>query len=151
MTAAAMKRKLVPFFRRYAERFQRALDDPSDVDIDGVVASFADYFVESSPAGVHGGKNGLKFKFMIGRGFAHYRKIGTVSMKVAKLEATPLDAIHAMAKVTWDSRYIRPKDGAKVRIVFANLYFIQFRKGVPKIFAYATGDEQALLKKHGLA
>ncbi len=151
MNAAAMRRKIESFFRRYAERFQRSLDDPSDVDTDGVVASFADYFVESSPAGVRGGKNGLAFKFMIGRGFAHYRKIGTVSMKVAKLEVTPLDDAHAMAKVTWDSRYRRRKDGADVRIVFANLYFLAFRKGVPKIFAYITGDEQALLKKHGLA
>jgi len=37
-----------------------------------------------------------------------------------------------------------------VKIVFANRYFLAIRKGVPKIFAYVTGDEQALLKKHGL-
>ncbi len=150
MTPAAMKRKVALFFRRYAERFQRSLDDPSDVDTDGVVDSFAEYFVESSPAGVQGGKNGLRFRFALGRGFAHYRKIGTVSMRVAKLEVVPLDALHAMATVTWDSRYRRRKDGAPVKIVFANRYFLAIRKGVPKIFAYVTGDEQALLKKHGL-
>lgn len=150
MTAAAMKRKVTQFFRKYAQRFERSLKDPSDVDTDGVVDSFADYFVEASPAGVHGGKNGLKFKFMLGRGFAYYRKIGTTAMKIGKLEVTPLDGLHAMASVTWDSRYLRRKDGAKVRIVFTNRYFVHMESGSPKIFAYITGDEQALLKKHGL-
>lgn len=150
MVSVAMQRKVARFFRRYAERFQRSLDDSSHADTDGVVASFADYVVGSGPAGVHGGKNGLKFKFMIGRGFAYYRKIGTVSMKIAELEVTPLDKLHALAEVTWDSRYRRRKGGAKVRIVFTNLYFVRLQRGAPKIFAYITGDEQALLKKHGL-
>lgn len=150
MTVAAMKRKVTRFFREYAQRFERSLKESSDADTEGVVDAFADYFVAASPVGVHGGKNGLKFKFMIGRGFAYYRKIGTTAMKIAKLEVTPLDALHAMASVTWDSRYLRRKDGAKVRIVFTNLYFVHMDGGAPKIFAYVTGNEQALLKKHGL-
>jgi len=151
MTPVAMQRKLERFFHRYAERFQRALDDPGGVDSEGVAASFADYFSESGPEGVHGGKNGLKLKFMMKRGFARYRKIGTRSMKVARIRVTPLDDRHAIAKVAWDSRYRRRKDGAHVRIAFENLYFVRFLRGVPKIFAYIVGDERALLKKNGLA
>ncbi|MCL1633405.1 hypothetical protein M2650_01920 [Luteimonas sp. SX5] len=151
MTAAEMKRRVTRFFREYARRFEGSLQDPPKGDADGVVVAFADYFVGSGPAGVHGGKNGIKFKFVIGRGFAYYRKIGTVAMKIAKLDVTRLDPLHAMASVTWDSRYVRPKDGAKVRIFFTNFYFVRLQRGAPKIFAYVTGDEQALLKKHGLA
>ncbi|MBX9400591.1 hypothetical protein K4L06_04645 [Lysobacter sp. BMK333-48F3] len=151
MAANAPNTRIEQFFRRYQRCFQRALDDPHDVDTDAVTGAFADYFVQSSPAGVYGGKNGLKFKFMIGRGFARYRKIGMTSMAIAKIETTPLDPAHALAKVNWDSRYRRRKDGAEVRIVFANLYFLRLRPGKPKIFGYVTGDEAALLKKHGLS
>ena len=149
MNAAETRRKVARFFQRYAERFQRALDD-AGADTAGVVDSFADYVVGSGPAGVRGGKNGLMFKFAMGRGFAHYRKIGTVSMKVAKLDVERLDDGHVLAKVTWDSRYVRRKDGARIRIVFANRYLLRLKRGAPKIFAYITGDEQAALKKHGL-
>lgn len=150
MATAALQRKIEQFFHRYQQRFQRALDDPGDVDAEGVVAAFADYFVGSSPAGVRGGKNGLMFKFAIARGFARYRKIGTVSMKIAAIETTALDKLHALAKVTWDSRYRRRKDGADVRIVFANVYLLRLQREGPRIFAYVTGDEEALLKKHRL-
>lgn len=79
---------------------------------------------------------------MLGRGFARYREIGTASMKISKLEVASLDDAHAMAKVTWDSRYRRRKDGAKIRIVFVNLYFLAFREGVPKIFAYVATNRR---------
>lgn len=105
MPASAPKARIEQFFRRYQRRFQRALDDLHDIDTDAVTGAFADYFVQSSLAGVYGGKNGLKFKFLIGRGFARYRKIGITSMAIAKIESTPLDPTHALAKVNWDSRY----------------------------------------------
>lgn len=150
MTPAAMQRKIERFFHRYAERFQRALDDPAEADAQGVAASFAEYFVESGPHGVQGGKNGLRLRFMMRRGFARYRKIGTLSMKVAGVRVTPLDARHAAANVAWDSRYRRRKDGAEIRIRFENVYLLRMERGAFKIFAYVVGDEQALLKKHGL-
>src|SRR5262245_60095081 len=150
MAATALQNKIAQFFRRYEQRFQRALDDPDDVDIDGITGAFAEYFVGSNPQGVRGGKNGLMYRLAMRRGFARYRKIGTVSMKVAALETTVLDKRHVMAKVTWDSRYRRRKDGAEVKIVFANVYLLRLQRGAPKIFAYVTGDEEALLKKHRL-
>ena len=150
MASAALQRKIEQFFNRYQQRFQRALDDSGDVDAAGVVDAFADYLIGSSPAGVRGGKNGIMYKFAIARGFAHYRKIGVVSMKIAAVETTSLDKLHVMAKVTWDSRSRRRSDGADIRIVFANIYLLRLQREGPKIFAYITGDEEALLKKHRL-
>jgi len=151
VAASALQRKIEQFFRRYQRRFQRALDDPHQLDTDAIAGAFADYFVQSGPAGVYGGKNGLRFKFMLGRGFARYRKISMTSMRIDAIEVTALDPAHALAKVSWDSRYRRRKDGAQVRIVFANLYFLRLRPGPPKIFGYVTGDEEGVLKKHGLS
>ncbi len=148
-TPLVKKKAIVKFFRDYEARFNRSLEDPPQVDSEGMRESFADYFVAASPAGVVGGKNGLKFRFALPRGFAFYRKIGTRSMKISALDVLPLDALHAMATVAWDSRY-RRDDGKKVRIEFTNRYFLQLQDGEPKIFAYITGDEQKVLKENGL-
>ena len=150
MTPAAMTRSVRAFFKRYAALFQRAIEPDGKVDVDALTRSFADHFVEASPAGVVGGKNGLKFRFMIGRGFKTYRAIGTTAMKVKAIDVTAIDDRHAMARVTWDSRYVRRSDGADVRIVFTNVYMLQFKGRTPKIFAYVTGDEQAVLKANGV-
>lgn len=149
MDAAAMRRKLTPFLRRYVANFQRALE--GKVDTEAVSAAFAEYFVGAGPAGVRGGKNGVKFRFMLGRGFAFYRKIGTLTMEVAKLGVTRLDDLHALARVTFRTSVRRRSDGKLVRMRFTNLYFVQLApRAAPKIFAYVTGDEQGLMKQHGL-
>jgi predicted ester cyclase len=137
------------FFERYAERFNRSLAGEK-VEAKEVAESFADHFVEASPAGVNGGKNGLLFRMMIPRGFAHYRKIGTTQMKVAALSMEPIDHRHALAKVHWDSRY-KKKDGSDDRIEFDVTYLLHFEEGDPKIFAYITGDEERILEEHGLS
>jgi hypothetical protein len=137
------------FFTQYEARFNQSLQDPPVLDIDGVAASFTDFFIEASPLGVSGGKNDEKFREMIPQGFAFYKSIGTKSMKVANLDIIALDDDHAMAKVHWDSRYIK-RDGSKERIEFDVIYFLQLLRDEPKIFAYITGDEQRVLKEHGL-
>ncbi|HSX60151.1 MAG TPA: hypothetical protein VLF18_08135 [Tahibacter sp.] len=136
------------FFDAYARRFNEALLG-KPVDVRGVTDAFADYFVEASPAGVRGGRNGLLFRLRVPLGFRHYRKIGTTAMRIAKVTVTPLDDLHLMARVRWDSRY-RRKDGVIERIEFENLYFLQMCNGEPRIFAYVTGDEAALLREHGI-
>lgn len=141
--------KIKQFFTDYEARFNRSLQEPPIVDVKGVVESFAPYFVEASPSGVHGGKNGWLFRVMVPRGFAYYKKIGTKSMKITSIEVTPLDDHHAMTKIHWDSRYLR-KDGKEEQIEFDNLYFVQILEDKPRIFAYITADEQKILKEHGL-
>lgn len=48
--------KIKQFFVEYEARFNRALTETPTVDAMSVIDSFAPYFVEASPAGVHGGK-----------------------------------------------------------------------------------------------
>ena len=149
MTPASIRSKVESFFRRYARTYARALADKPGVD-KAVAAAFADYFVESSPTGVLGGRNGIVFRFMARRGFARYRRIGVVSMEIEGIEVVPLDGLHAMAKVRWDSRTRRRSDGRLVRIRFTHHYFLVLAGGKPRIFAYVATDEQAIMKKHGL-
>lgn len=136
------------FFDAYARRFNDALAGKR-VDLSEVRKAFADYFVEASPAGIRGGRNGLLFRLRLPLGFRFYRRIGTTAMRIARIEVTPLDDLHLMARVYWDSRYTR-KDGSAAQIEFDNVYFVQMQHGEPRIFACVTGDEARLLKQHGL-
>ena len=136
-----MRLKVRDFFARYQAFFENALGDDPTVDVDGIVNAFADYFVESSPAGVHGGANDEQFQAAIPQGYAFYRQIGTTSMKVAGLDVTPVDDHHAMARVHWVSTYTK-QDGGTDTIEFDNVYFLTLVGKTPKIFAYVTGDEQ---------
>lgn len=150
MKPATIRSKVEAFFKRYAATYARALADKPGVD-KAVADAFAAYFVESGPAGVHGARNGVVFRFMAKRGFSRYRKIGVQSMRVAKLQVTPLqDGRHAMAVVRWDSQTRRNSDGRMVRIVFDHTYFLTLVDGRPRIFAYVATDEEAILKRHGL-
>lgn len=137
------------FFDAYARRVNDALKDDPVVDTKGVTDAFADYFVEASPVGVQGGRNGWLFRLRIPAGYRFYRKIGTTAMNIARITVTALDDLHLMARVRWDSRY-RRKNGDEVRIEFENIYFVQMQNGELRIFAYITGDEAKLLKQHGL-
>lgn len=137
------------FFDDYAERFNRSLQG-DEVDPRDIAESFAKHFVEASPAGVSRGKNGLLFRWMIPRGFAHYKKIGTTRMSIDNVEVESIDPMHALAKVHWDSRYTKP-DGRSDRIAFDVTYLLHFEGAHPKIFAYITGDEEKVLREHGLS
>lgn len=136
------------FFSEYAERFNRSLAG-EHVEARDVATSFADHFVEASPAGVNGGKNGMLFRWLIPAGMAHYKKIGTTSMTIENVEVETIDPMHAMAKVHWDSSY--EKDGKSDHIEFDVTYLLHFEGAKPKIFAYITGDEEKVLKEHGLS
>ena len=133
------------FFDDYAARMNAALADPKKTDIAGLRAAFADYMVGANPNGVFGGRNGLLFRFVLPRGIARYRRIGTLAMDVIGLRVTDLDDFHALAHVDWCARYRGGKE-----ISFTNVYILQMRDGAAKIFAWITGDEEAALKAHGI-
>ena len=70
-------------------------------------------------------------------------------MDIISLQTTVLDNFHEMTKVRWKSSFVK-KDNSKGSIEFENFYFTQTKEIEPKIFTYITGDEQAVLKEHGL-
>ncbi|RPE08278.1 hypothetical protein EGT74_14550 [Chitinophaga lutea] len=138
------QQQLEKFFAAYEQRFNDVLND-KPADVDATAAAFAEYFVESSPAGVMGGKNDEKFKEQIPKGNEFYKKIGTLSMKIGTLDITRLDDFHAIAKVHWLSSYKENKN-----IEFDVFYIVNLVGDEPKIFAYITGDEQKVLQENGL-
>ncbi|MOA64116.1 hypothetical protein D3C78_1900710 [compost metagenome] len=55
-----------------------------------------------------------------------------------------------MAHVAWTATYAR-KDQPDVAIDFDVHYFVQtLDREAPKVFGWVTGDEQALLREHGI-
>ncbi len=139
------QQQLEQFFAAYEQRFNDVLNG-QPADVDATAGAFADYFVESSPAGVMGGKNDEKFRGQIPKGNEFYKSIGTQSMKIGTLDITQLDEFHAIARVHWLSDYKGNK-----HIEFDVFYIVNQVGDEPKIFAYITGDEQKVLQENGLA
>jgi hypothetical protein len=98
---------------------------------------------------VNCGCNDEAFRDAMLKGYAFYKNIGITSMNIVSKKITVLDDFHSMARIHWQSNYIK-KDGLKGNIEFENIYFIQTINDQHKVFAYITGDEQAALKNIGL-
>jgi hypothetical protein len=145
------QQKIERFFDDYAARMNGALGESPSVNLEEVAGQFADYFVEASPVGVTGGANGAEFRAMIPRGYEFYRKIGTQSMNITGRQITVLDDFHWMVKVHWKAEYLTRAE-KRDTIEFDVIYFVQILKNddTPKIFAYITGDEQRIMREHGL-
>jgi len=144
-----MEQKLRGFFADYEARMNKALQDPPVVDVESTASAFADFFVEASPNGVTGGKNDEQFRAKIPKGTEYYRSIGTISMNILAHEITLLDDFHSINKIRWQALF-RRREGGEEAIDFDVIYLVQILKDEPKIFAYVTGDEQKILKEHGL-
>lgn len=143
----AVRQDLEAFFDEYEARFNDALK--GSPDIDATVAAFADTFIEASPKGIICGQNDEQFREAIPKGYDFYRSIGTKAMRIVWRNITPLDDYHALVKIHWQALYERP-DADDEKIDFDVVYFVQMLEDTPKIFAYVTGDEQRVLKEHGL-
>jgi hypothetical protein len=135
------------FFKRYESCFNQALT--GDVDLEQVVALYASDFIAASPAGVMTGKNGDQLKQVMAQGYARYRKMGTKEMRLGIVRVSSIDAQHCMAHVAWSAVYSRAKQ-SDVAIDFEVHYFVQVLEGKPQVFGWVSGDEQALLKEHGI-
>ena len=142
-----MEAGLRRFFERYERCFNRAL--AGDVDRDELAALYAAEFIAASPAGVMAGRNDGHLQQVMAQGYARYRAIGTKGMRLRDVRVSPIDELHCVAHVAWTATYAR-KDGADVAIDFDVHYFVQALDGKPKVFGWVSGDEQALLRRHGI-
>jgi hypothetical protein len=142
-----MEKTIKDLFERYREIFRKALGN--DVDLDEVAASYAAAFVAASPAGVRAGQNDAQLKQVMQQGFDYYRRIGTKDMRLRNVRVTPIDAQHCVAHVAWTAVYDRGED-PDISIDFDVHYLVQQLDSTPKIFGWISGDEQAVLKQHGI-
>jgi len=119
-------------------------------DAEALKNCFASYFVGASPMGIMGGEAKDDFGDIIVAGIENYRRMGATEFVAEEVAITPIDDLHAMARVFWLFGYRRPSDGRTGTIRFENVYFVSLVGGDPKIFAWVTPDEQAVLREHGL-
>ena len=135
------------FFERYEAFFNRSLG--GDADMDEAAALYASEFIAASPAGVVTGKNDDELKNAMAAGYARYRAMGTKEMRIRNVRVSPMDDHHCVAHVAWTGTYAR-KEKPDLAIDFDVCYFIQQLSREPKVFGWVSGDEQALLKQHGI-
>lgn len=142
-----MERSARELFERYARFFARAL--AGEADMDEAAPFYADAFIAASPAGIAAGRNDDRLKQAMAEGYERYRAIGTKTMTIRSIRLSPIDEHHAIAHVGWVATYVR--DGQpNVAIEFDVHYLVQKLDGEPKIFGWISGDEQAVLREHGL-
>ncbi len=142
-----METSVRKLFERYERVFNAALH--GDVDMDDVAALYAADFIAASPAGVMTGKNDEQLKQVMAQGYARYRAIGTKEMRIRGLRISPMDERHCVAHVAWRATYAR-NDKPDVTIDFDVHYLVQRLGAEPKVFGWVSGDEQAVLKEHGI-
>ncbi|MCD6672151.1 MAG: DUF4440 domain-containing protein [Burkholderiaceae bacterium] len=142
-----METSVRKFFERYESCFNQSLR--GDMDTDEVAALYASEFIAASPAGVMAGKNDDQLKQVMAQGFARYRAIGTKEMRIRNVRLSSIDDCHCVAHVAWTATYAR-NDQPDVAMDFDVHYLVQKLDGEPKVFGWISGDEQALLVKHGI-
>ena len=148
MEKRTQEQQVDDFFNQYSDIFNKSIK--GDVaDVERTAELYSDCFIAANPLGVNCGRNDEQLRDAIVKGYAFYKNIGITSMEIISKQITLLDDFHAMVKVYWKSNFIK-KDGSRGSIEFANIYFTQTRENQHKVFAYITGDEQAVLREFGL-
>lgn len=142
-----MEKAVRRLFERYERFFNRSLG--GEVDTNELSSLYASEFIGAAPAGVRTGKNDAQFKQAVAQGYDHYRTIGTKEMRIRNVRLSPIDDLHCVAHVAWTATYAR-RDRPDVAIDFDVHYLVQVLDGEPKVFGWVSGDEQALLKQHGI-
>ena len=148
MTSPIQQHEIDNFFNRYEARFNDALTG-GQPDIEETATSFAESFVEASPAGIIVGKNDEKFQESLSKGWNFYKDIGVQSIDILSTQTTILDNLHAIVRVHWNCVFVRKND-SQGEVAFNVFYLLQKQEENLKIFAYVTGDEQQVLKEEGL-
>jgi hypothetical protein len=117
--------------------------------MDEVAALYASEFIAASPLGVMAGKNDDHLRQVMEKGYARYREMGTKEMRLRNVRTSSIDDYHCVAHVAWTATYAR-KDQSDIAIDFDVHYFVQELDDGPKVFGWVSGDEQELLREHGI-
>jgi hypothetical protein len=142
-----MDAKVNALFARYERIFEKGLS--GDIDAREIAAIYAPAFIAASPAGVFAGKNDDKLLQVMKDGYVRYRQTGMKSMRLGDIRLSVIDDRHCVAHVGWTARYAR-RGQPDAAIEFEVHYLIQKLDGEPKIFGWVSGDEQELLRQHGI-
>jgi len=142
-----MKTAVTTLFARYESCVRQSL--AGEIDMDEVATLYASDFTAASAAGVKSGKNDDQLKRVMAQGFSQYRAIGTRSMRIRHLRLSAIDDGHCIAHVAWTATFAR-QDLPETAIDFDVRYLVQIRNREAKVFGWVSGDEQALLKRHGV-
>jgi len=143
-----LEESVIELFERYQELFRQAIQ--GEADMNRITSSYASALIGAAPAGVMVSQNDDQFQQVLRQGFEHYRQIGTKDMRIRNIRLSPIDKHHCVAHVAWTATCAR-KDQSEVTIDFDVHYFVQKLDGDPKVFGWVSGDEQAILKQHGIA
>jgi len=135
------------FFAQYASVFNRSL--AGQADLSEVTALYATEVIAASPAGVRAGRNDASLKEAMDQGYERYRAMGTQAMSVRHVRTCPIDEGHALAHVAWTATYAR-EGLPNVAIDFEVHYLLQERDGEITVFGWVSGDEEAVLRQHGI-
>lgn len=142
-----MESSVRELFERYERVFNRSLG--GEMDLDAVAALYACEFIAASPAGVIAGKNDAQLRQVMAQGYARYRAMEMKEMRIRDVRLSSMDDHHCVAHVAWTATYART-DRTDVAIDFDVHYFVQELDGAPKVFGWVSGDEEALLRQHGI-
>ena len=142
-----MENSVTWFFERYERFFNQSLG--GDIDMDEVAALYASELTAASPDGVTTLKNDDHLRQVMAQGYTRYRAMGTKAMRMRDVQLSPIDDHHCVAHVAWTATYAC-KDQPDVAINFDVHYFVQKLDEEPKVVGWVSGDEQSLLKKHGI-
>jgi hypothetical protein len=137
--------------RRFFERYEAFFNQSLGGDFNEVEASalYSSEFIAASPAGVIAGKNDDQLKEGMKQGYARYRSMGTKGVRIREIRVSTIDQLHCVAHVAWTANYARD-DQPDAVVDFDVHYFLQTINHEPKVFGWVSGDEEALLREHGV-
>ncbi len=142
-----MEAAIKDLFDRYEKAMARALAGRPDMD--ALMALYASDVIAASSAGLRSGKTDDQFRQALVDGHARYRGLGTREMRIRALRIVPIDSCHFLVPVHWTATYER-KDVPRTVLDFTVHYLVQVRDGQAKVFGWIAGDEDAVLKQHGI-
>lgn len=135
-------------FDRYERYFNQALR--GKVDMADILSLYATEVIGAGPGGVRAAKNDEEFREYLAQGYDRYRAMGMTEIRRRNLRFSRIDDPHCVAHVAWSATYSPKERPDKVMIGFDMHYLIHVMEKEPKIFGWVSGDEQALLKSHGI-